>query len=117
MMGKLTRRGFVAASGAASLMLSPSIRTAFASAGTPVRWAALQPGFTVLPVQYILANKLGQKNCLSLPDPAPYTAVSTYYNDFVAGNYDVCIGSWDTFAASQAASRDAPIAASPNACP
>ena len=28
-----------------------------------------------------------------------YTAVSTYYNDFVAGNYDVCIGSWDTFAA------------------
>jgi NitT/TauT family transport system substrate-binding protein len=25
--------------------------------------------------------------------------VSTYYNDFVAGNYDVCIGSWDTFAA------------------
>lgn len=99
MMTKFTRRGFVAASGAASLMLSPSIRTALANAGTPVRWAALQPGFTVLPVQYILANKLGQKNGLSLPDPAPYTAVSTYYHDFVAGNYDVCIGSWDTFAA------------------
>ncbi len=37
------------------------------------------------------------------PEPplirAPYTAVSTYYNDFVAGNYDVCIGSRDTFAA------------------
>lgn len=99
MMTKFTRRGFVAASGVASLMLSPSIRTALANAGTPVRWAALQPGFTVLPVQYILANKLGQKNGLSLPDPAPYTAVSTYYNDFVAGNYDVCIGSWDTFAA------------------
>ncbi|MEA2935662.1 MAG: NitT/TauT family transport system substrate-binding protein, partial [Variibacter sp.] len=36
---------------------------------------------------------------LSAPDPTPYTAVSTYYNDFVAGHYDVCIGSWDTFAA------------------
>jgi len=53
----------------------------------------------VLPVQYILANDLGRRNGLSFPDPAPYTAVSTYYNDFVAGNYDVCIGSWDTFAA------------------
>jgi NitT/TauT family transport system substrate-binding protein len=98
-MTGFTRRGFVAASGAASLMAAPGIRAALAATATPVRWAALQPGFTVLPVQYILANKLGQKNSLSLPDPAPYTAVSTYYNDFVAGNYDVCIGSWDTFAA------------------
>ena len=71
----------------------------FAAADIPVRWASLQPGFTVLPVQYILANDLGRKYGLILPDPAPYTAVSTYYNDFVAGNYDVCIGSWDTFAA------------------
>lgn len=102
-MGNLTRRGFVVTSGAASLMLSPAIRTAFAQADVSVKWASLQPGFTVLPVQYILANKLGQKNGVSLPDPAPYTAVSTYYNDFVAGNYDVCIGSWDTFAARQQA--------------
>ncbi|MEW6767056.1 MAG: ABC transporter substrate-binding protein [Pseudomonadota bacterium] len=95
----LTRRGFFAASGAASLLLAPALRSAFAQAGLSVKWASLQPGFTVLPVQYILANKLGQKNGINLPDPAPYTAVSTYYNDFVAGNYDVCIGSWDTFAA------------------
>ncbi len=93
-----TRRGFLAASTAASVMLPSTIRKALA-ADIPVRWASLQPGFTVLPVQYILANGLGRGNGLSLPDPAPYTAVSTYYNDFVAGNYDVCIGSWDTFAA------------------
>jgi NitT/TauT family transport system substrate-binding protein len=100
--GKLTRaptrRDFVTASAAASLMLPSVARDAFA-ADTAVRWASLQPGFTVLPVQYILANDLGRKNGLNFPDPAPYTAVSTYYNDFVAGNYDVCIGSWDTFAA------------------
>jgi NitT/TauT family transport system substrate-binding protein len=96
---KFTRRGFVAAAGAGCLLAAPGIRTALASESKALRWASLQPGFTVLPVQYILANKLGQKNGLSLPDPAPYTAVSTYYNDFVAGNYDVCIGSWDTFAA------------------
>ena len=98
-MAKFTRRGFVAASGVASLLAMPGIRRALAAEPKALRWASLQPGFTVLPVQYILANKLGRKNGLSLPDPAPYTAVSTYYNDFVAGNYDVCIGSWDTFAA------------------
>lgn len=95
----LTRRDFLAASAAGSMSLSASLERAFAAAELPVRWASLQPGFTVLPVQYILANQLGRKNGLKLPDPAPYTAVSTYYNDFVAGNYDVCIGSWDTFAA------------------
>ena len=95
----VTRRDFLAASAAGSLSLSASLQRAFAAADLSVRWASLQPGFTVLPVQYILANDLGRKHGLNLPDPAPYTAVSTYYNDFVAGNYDVCIGSWDTFAA------------------
>ena len=98
-MTEATRRNFLAASAAGSLTLSSTVRRAFAAADIRVRWASLQPGFTVLPVQYILANDLGRRNGLSFPDPAPYTAVSTYYNDFVAGNYDVCIGSWDTFAA------------------
>ncbi len=72
---------------------------ALAQAKDDVRWAALQPGFTMLPVQYILSKKLADKHGLAVPDPTPYTAVSTYYSDFIAGNYDVCIGSWDTFAA------------------
>src|SRR5882762_6106830 len=98
-MTNATRRDFLAASAASSMMLSATISRAFSAEDLPVRWASLQPGFTVLPVQYILANGLGRKHGLNFPDPAPYTAVSTYYNDFVAGNYDVCIGSWDTFAA------------------
>jgi NitT/TauT family transport system substrate-binding protein len=98
-MTDLTRRNFLVASAAGSFTLPPTIRSAFAAADIQLRWASLQPGFTVLPVQYILANDLGRKNGLIFPDPTPYTAVSTYYNDFVAGNYDVCIGSWDTFAA------------------
>jgi len=96
-MSATTRRNFLAA--VASALAPLSIRSAFSATDIPVRWASLQPGFTALPVQYILAKDLGKKHGLSLPDPAPYTAVSTYYNDFVAGNYDVCIGSWDTFAA------------------
>jgi NitT/TauT family transport system substrate-binding protein len=101
MMANFTRRAFVGATASASLMLSPNVKRAFADSEIPVRWASLQPGFTVLPVQYILANNLGKKHGLRFTDPVPYTAVSTYYNDFVAGNYDVCIGSWDTFAARQ----------------
>jgi len=98
-MAHFSRRNLLAAAATSSFALPSSIRHALAASDIRVRWASLQPGFTVLPVQYILANGLGGKNGLSFPDPAPYTAVSTYYNDFVAGNYDVCIGSWDTFAA------------------
>lgn len=97
-MTEVTRRNFVAATSVCTLMMSTGIRRATAS-DVPVRWASLQPGFTVLPVQYILAKGLSRKHGLHLQNPTPYTAVSTYYNDFVAGNYDVCIGSWDTFAA------------------
>jgi NitT/TauT family transport system substrate-binding protein len=74
-MTEATRRNFLAASAAGSLILSSTLRRAFAAADIRVRWASLQPGFTVLPVQYILANDLGRKNGLSFPDPAPYTAV------------------------------------------
>jgi NitT/TauT family transport system substrate-binding protein len=76
-MKDFTRRDFLAASAAGSLMLSSTVRRALAAEGLKVRWASLQPGFTVLPVQYILANDLGGKNGVSFPDPAPYTAVST----------------------------------------
>jgi NitT/TauT family transport system substrate-binding protein len=95
----LIRREFLTAFAGTLMLPLGHYGKALAADDIPVRWAALQPGFTLLPVQYILANHLGRKNGLLLPDPAPYTAVSTYYNDFVAGNYDVCIGSWDTFAA------------------
>src|SRR2546429_513686 len=98
MSGNLTRRDFFRASAAAGSLALLANKRAVAEAPVAVRWASLQPGFTVLPVQYILANKLSQRSGIELPDPSPYTAVSTYYNDFIAGNYDVCIGSWDTFA-------------------
>lgn len=68
-----------------------------AAAATDVRWASLTPGFTVLMTEYIRHHKLDEKNGFKLADPVVYTSVPTYYGDFVAGNYDVCIGSWDTF--------------------
>ena len=76
-MAHFSRRNLLAAAAMSSFALPSSIRHALAASDIRVRWASLQPGFTVLPVQYILANGLGGKNGLSFPDPAPYTAVST----------------------------------------
>lgn len=64
-----------------------------------LKWANLAPGFTILVTEYMQAKGIDKKYGLNLGKPTTYSSVSTYYNDFVAGNYDVCIGSWDTFAA------------------
>lgn len=64
-----------------------------------LKWANLTPGFTILISEYVMAKGIDKQFGLDLGKPTSYTAVSTYYNDFVAGNFDVCIGSWDTFAA------------------
>lgn len=64
-----------------------------------LKWANLAPGFTTLVTNYMLAKGIDKANGLNLGKPIGYVSVSTYYADFIAGNYDVCIGSWDTFAA------------------
>jgi NitT/TauT family transport system substrate-binding protein len=95
-----TRRRFlqsgIAAGAFAAAMPFPGISRALAN--EPVKWASLQPGFTVLVTEFIRHHKLDRKNGFTLADPTVYTSVPTYYGDFVAGSYDVCIGSWDTFA-------------------
>ncbi|MGE0338709.1 MAG: ABC transporter substrate-binding protein [Xanthobacteraceae bacterium] len=98
-MQDTSRRKFLKSAlltGAAAAL--PSSFASRALANDPVKWASLTPGFTVLVTEYIRHHKLDQKNGFKLADPIVYTSVPTYYNDFVAGSYDVCIGSWDTFA-------------------
>jgi NitT/TauT family transport system substrate-binding protein len=97
----LSRRALLrtaSALGPATLLGFGSLIGSPARAQTPLKWANLTPGFTTLLTDYISAKQLAKANGLALGKPTSYTAVSTYYNDFVAGNYDVCIGSWDTFA-------------------
>ncbi len=62
------------------------------------RWSYLEPGFTVLLVKYMVAKKLAEATGAMMAAPQQYTTVSTYYNDFAIGNYDICMGSWDVFA-------------------
>ena len=96
-----SRRSFLALSAAATAAAATGLSvpsTARAQASN-LKWANLAPGFTTLVTDYMIAKGLDKANGLNLGKPTAYTSVSTYYNDFVAGNYDVCIGSWDTFAA------------------
>lgn len=67
--------------------------------GIPLKWANLKPGFVVLLTEYMSAKGIDKKHGINLGTPVEYTSVSTYYNDFVAERYDVCVGTWDTFAA------------------
>jgi NitT/TauT family transport system substrate-binding protein len=93
---RLLKAGMAAAASAAvgPVLLAP----AGARAADPIRWASLTPGFTMLVTEYIRHHRMDEKNGFTLAPPIEYTSVPTYYGDFVAGNYDVCIGSWDTFA-------------------
>ncbi|WP_018699309.1 ABC transporter substrate-binding protein [Amorphus coralli] len=100
MIGTINRRHFLGGSlGLAAAATVPGIGLSPAlAAGEPVSWASLQPGFTVLITEFIRHHKLDEKNGFTLAPPQVYTSVPTYYGDFVSGNYDVCIGSWDSFA-------------------
>lgn len=96
-----SRRSFLALAAGSAALGVPSLSVPSVARAQPggLRWANLAPGFTTLVTDYMLAKGLDKSNGLALGKPTAYTAVTTYYNDFVAGNYDVCIGSWDTFAA------------------
>lgn len=101
-MDGITRRRFLgtAAAGgvAAAAGLGFGLRPAW-GASTPVTWGNLTPGFTILITQYMQAKKLDEKNGIQFAAPINYTSVGTFYQDFVAGRFDVCMGTWDTFAA------------------
>jgi NitT/TauT family transport system substrate-binding protein len=82
----------------ASLLGVSSVLPSAANAQIALKWANLAPGFTTLLTDYMIAKGIDKAHGLQLGKPTAYTSVTTYYNDFIAGNYDVCIGSWDTFA-------------------
>ena len=72
---------------------------AFVHAQEPftAKWATASPGLTVVFFDYIRDNKLDQKYGLRFPEPILNTSIATLFNDFVAGSYELMIGSWDPF--------------------
>lgn len=62
-------------------------------------WATFTPGFVPAFMQLTIDKGLDRKHGLSLAPPIPYSALTSYFGDFVAGAFDMCFGSWETFAA------------------
>lgn len=96
-----SRRSFLAlsAGGVAATASVFCVPSSVRAQSIDLKWANLAPGFTTLVTNYMIAKGLDKSNGLNLGKPTTYTSVPTYYNDFIVGNYDVCIGSWDTFVA------------------
>ena len=61
-------------------------------------WATFTPGFVPAFMDYTLAKGFDRTNGVVLDPPKPYSSLTSYYGDFVAGAFDLCFGSWDTFA-------------------
>lgn len=61
-------------------------------------WATFTPGFVPAFMDYTLAKGFDRANGVMLDPPKPYSSLTSYYGDFVAGAFDMCFGSWDTFA-------------------
>ena len=70
-----------------------------ARAAEPVKlsYGDLYSGVTGIVSSNITANRFDLKHGIDMANALPYTAVSTYYNDFAAGTFDVAMGSWDFF--------------------
>ncbi|MDI4238278.1 ABC transporter substrate-binding protein [Bradyrhizobium sp. Arg237L] len=61
-------------------------------------WATFTPGFVPAFMDYTLAKGFDRASGVVLDPPKPYSSLTSYYGDFVAGAFDMCFGSWDTFA-------------------
>ena len=95
----LTRRGFCALGASTALPVLARLGTGSAHAqAVQPRFATLMPGISIILESFIRHQKLDVANNVNLKSASQYTSVQTYYNDFDVGNYDVCFGSWDTFA-------------------
>jgi NitT/TauT family transport system substrate-binding protein len=72
-----------------------------------ISYGDLYSGVTGIISSNLAAKHFDQKHGVDMSNLLPYTSVSTYYNDFAAGTFDVAMGSWDFFVDMQ--NRGVPI--------
>ena len=104
-MSELNRRSVLKTglSGLSATLFATHAERALAN-DISVSWASINPGsFTTFIMEFMRKRGLDKKHGISLPAPIVYTSVNSYYNDFVVGNYEMCMGSWDTLTSRQQA--------------
>lgn len=94
-----TRRNFnLALLGGASALAAPMIARAAPPALPRLTWATFTPGFVPAFMQHTINRGFDREHGVQLAAPLPYSSLTSYYGDFVAGAFDMCFGSWETFA-------------------
>src|SRR4051812_21718979 len=83
---------------ASTAISSPLVQRAAAQEMPQIKWATFTPGFVPAYMQGVITHGFDRANGVALSTPTPYSSLTSYYGDFVAGAFDVSFGSWDTFA-------------------
>ncbi len=92
------RAGFLRGAAAAGLAAAAATPWPAGAQDLPkLSYGDLYSGVTGIISSNITAKRFDLKHGIDMSNLIPYTAVSTYYNDFAAGTFDVAMGSWDFF--------------------
>jgi len=102
MTQKETRRDFLKTAGATGLAVGTGIigapNLAFGAQPTMLRTATLAGGWSNLQNQVLFKNKYDEKHGLKMESFRVYNRLGTYYADFLKGNFQIGVGTWDSFA-------------------
>ena len=92
----ITRRSLT--TGLAAAGLGTALPGALAADIPQIKWATFTPGFIPAFMNCTVARGFDRANGVALSPPIPYSSLTSYFGDFVAGAFDVSFGGWDGFA-------------------
>lgn len=102
MSTNVSRRRFLEGAGTTGLALGAGIigapNLAFGAQPTTLTTATLAGGWSNLQNRVLFANKFDEKHGLKFDSFRVYNRLGTYYADFLKGNFQIGIGTWDSFA-------------------
>jgi NitT/TauT family transport system substrate-binding protein len=96
MTRRLSRRSIVTATLGAVLIASPAVLRA--DQPIRVRTVDLSTGLSIIFSRVMAAKRFDLRHGIDLSPVAQYPSLGTYYADFIAGRFDVAMGSFDVFA-------------------
>jgi NitT/TauT family transport system substrate-binding protein len=98
----VSRRRFLEGAGTSGLALGAGIigapNLAFGAGPTTLKTATLAGGWSNMQNQVLFKNKFDEKNGLKFDSFRVYNRLGTYYADFLKGNFQIGVGTWDSFA-------------------
>lgn len=102
MNGTVSRRRFLESAGGGGLALGAGLiaapNLAFGAQPTTLKTATLAGGWSNLQNQVLFNNKFDEKHGLKFDSFRVYNRLGTYYADMLKGNFQIGVGTWDSFA-------------------